>query len=712
MTGLRTLASRAFPGDRRVWLVAAGVAVVFGALIGDALLERQERYTGTNSVRSRNASEAAQPGHRICANGLDVPAGTGRVQLDAIAGQPARLRASVFFAGEREIDAGTIELVGQRKIELPIPERPDSPASTPASACIEVEGFEVRLAGTDGLAWGHVPMTIDGRAVPFRPSAWFLPPAGEERRLLSHLPDALRRAALFRPDPVGPWTYWALLLVVMPGIAYAGIRLLATGGGSGRPPAWLAVALIALAHAWAWALVTPPFQSPDEPDHFAFVQYFAETGKAPGAATGRVQSSEANQAIDAMRTFSSIETPDSRPPWLASQERAWEVRTERIATRRDDGGAPGESTRAHSPLYYGLLAPAYLAAGASTFSELTAARMLSALFLAIVAACAFGIVREIVPSRPALAVAAGLLVAFEPMIGFISGALNNDSGVNAAAAAALYLTVRAMRRGLSPWLAAGIGAVLVVMPLMKFSGFALVPVVLIGLLVVAARELRATRTLRPVPWLLLATTAAALFGAWSLASGAFDRTTFTTPGGATPVADTIALERIPGYLAYIWQVFLPDLPWMDPRWNLSWPAFSIYVEGGFAAFGWQAVHFPPWVYRTITTVMLLAAGLGAAALVRRRADVRPVAFEVGLLMLAPLALISAVHVSYYSEVPGPIGEQGRYAFPVAGALAAGALAWSFAFGRRMVAPAAALIVAAMMGLAMASQLLALTGFYA
>ena len=52
---------------------------------------------------------------------------------------------------------------------------------------------------------------------------------------------------------------------------------------------------------------------------------------------------------------------------------------------------------------------------------------------------AFLLVRELAPGRPWLAVVAALLVAYEPMYGFISGAVNNDVGVNAGAAALLYL---------------------------------------------------------------------------------------------------------------------------------------------------------------------------------------------------------------------------------------------------------------------------------
>ena len=94
----------------------------------------------------------------------------------------------------------------------------------------------------------------------------------------------------------------------------------------------------------------------------------------------------------------------------------------------------------HQPAYYALLAPAYLAVRSqSTFSQLTAMRLVSALLGAIVAVCAFGVVRELLPRQRAAAAAAGLLVAFHPMFGFISGAVNNDNGINAAAALSLYL---------------------------------------------------------------------------------------------------------------------------------------------------------------------------------------------------------------------------------------------------------------------------------
>ena len=82
-------------------------------------------------------------------------------------------------------------------------------------------------------------------------------------------------------------------------------------------------------------------------------------------------------------------------------------------------------------------------------------RLVSALLGALVAACAFGIVRELLPRQRFAAVAAGLLVAFHPMFSFMAGAINNDNGINAAGCA---LAVSADPRAeAGPDLAAGAG---------------------------------------------------------------------------------------------------------------------------------------------------------------------------------------------------------------------------------------------------------------
>src|SRR6202022_461155 len=127
-------------------------------------------------------------------------------------------------------------------------------------------------------------------------------------------------------------------------------------------------------------------------------------------------------------------------------------------------------------LYYGAVAPAYALAGRSTFSQLALMRLASGLIGALTVLFTFMLARELAPRRPWLAVLAGLLVAYQPMYGFISGAVNNDVGVNAAAAAFELLLILMVRRGLTMRLAVLAGALLVALPIIKGTAYSLYPV--------------------------------------------------------------------------------------------------------------------------------------------------------------------------------------------------------------------------------------------
>src|SRR5260370_31383971 len=91
-------------------------------------------------------------------------------------------------------------------------------------------------------------------------------------------------------------------------------------------------------------------------------------------------------------------------------------------------------------------------------------RLVSVLLAGIAAACAYAAVRELLPGHPALSAGAGLLVAMQPMYGFISGVVNNDAGIAAGAAVLLYLLVRGLRRGVAVPRRGGIGGQLAALP--------------------------------------------------------------------------------------------------------------------------------------------------------------------------------------------------------------------------------------------------------
>ena len=715
--GRGSLAARLFPGDRRIWLTAAAVLGAGAIVVLIALFLPRDYYTGTNSVRTRSYEVELTRGDELCVRGLNVPAGTGRVQLQADTGggpHPAltgRLRSGGQTSPPVRV-AGRPE-PGPRKVSFAVPRRPGSPESARGDFCVRAEG-KVFFGGMGDVQAGDTLPTVNGKPVPDRVAVWFLPPAGEKRSLISHFGEIVERASLFRPGFAGPAFYWLLLLVFVPGLAYGAVRLLATAEGRGVRRLAIGVALLAFGNAAAWAFITPSFNSPDESEHFAYVQYFAETGKGvqrAGAVPPRpVYSSDQTTALDAVRLFSSNEVADGKPPWLKIEEERWRERRAAAprAPPRDDGGGSTPATTSHSPAYYALLAPAYTAAGGgSTWDQLTAGRLTSALFGAIVALCAFLLVRQFAPRHPVPAVAAGLLVGFHPLFSFMSGSINNDMGVNAAAAVVILLVVRGLMRGLSWRSGAALGAAIALLPVLKGTGYALYPLLLLAF---AAMLLRHHSRADLRGYVGLAGGFVAAYVAWAVVSSAFDQSTVTTPGGVAP--GNSAFSDPSGYLSYLWQIFLPPLPFMTDLLAPRWPFWDIYIVRGWGAFGWYAITFPLWVYAAIFLVTLVVGGLGAKLLATHRDRLRRDWPALLFLIAVPVVIIAAVEAAYWAPSQRPvIPEFGRYLFPAVSALAAMAVGACFALGRRWAPVAATALVGGMIVLNFASQLLTLAGFY-
>ena len=192
-------------------------------------------YTGTNSVGVRSVVANVNPGQTLCIPDLSLPAETGRVQLAVFAHRPS------FTGTIRVITAGgtsTSTMTGSPGpgfldyASAPIPRRPSSPATVPATLCLSPKDGLFELGGMIGLQGNQVPARLGREAITNRIGVWFLPPAGTERSLLSQAPAIFRRAALFRPGIVGPWTYPVLLLLVLP--PHVGARSAAAGARGER----------------------------------------------------------------------------------------------------------------------------------------------------------------------------------------------------------------------------------------------------------------------------------------------------------------------------------------------------------------------------------------------------------------------------------------------------------------------------------------------
>ena len=449
-----------FAGDRRVWKAAAIAAVPFLALIAFYCLRPRDYYTGTNSVEAYGYIVETAPGEPVCVPGLRIPAGTARIRLQLLSGARTRpaLHMALHLGGSqaRAIDSALAPIVvPSNRVSaavFTIPRLPSHPSEPLASLC---------LTASD----------------------------------VSRIGAILHRASLFRPSPVGPWLYVLILLIVLPGLALASVRCLAltalAGGGSvRRTVAWL-FAIAALNFA-CWALITPPFQAPDEVDHFAYTQSLVQRGEAPSrnldSPLPRWSSAE-TLALEDTSFFNDHQVGDTRPPWTSRQQVHYSAKVAASHPSSSDGGG-NETAATHGAIYYAALAPAYLLASSSPFSQLTLMRLTSALIGALTVVFAFLLARELAPGRPWLGVLAALLVAYQPMYGFISGAVNNDVGVNAGAAALELLLIMMLRRGVTLRLGLLTGGLLIALPIVKGTAYSLYPVVGIALLATLYRHHR------------------------------------------------------------------------------------------------------------------------------------------------------------------------------------------------------------------------------
>ena len=215
--------------------------------------------------------------------------------------------------------------------------------------------------------------------------------------------------------------------------------------------------------------------------------------------------------------------------------------------------------------------------------------------------------------------AAGLLVAFQPVVSFMGGAINNDTAVNAAAAVAIYLVVRALRRGLSVRAGDRDRARARGAParegrrLWRRAG---------RRDRAADRDRARARAIKP---LRLAAAAAG-----TIASGVARVDTAHRSVACQRAArlarqhrrrTTVAAHRCPripsSFIGYLIQTFVPPIQ-LKGNLTLGWPFYEIYIERAFGRFGWVTIGFPPFVYRVILVVAIGVAILAVVAAVRNR----------------------------------------------------------------------------------------------
>ena len=379
---------------------------------------------------------------------------------------------------------------------------------------------------------------------------------------------------------------------------------------AGIPTGLVALLTLVTVIGLAWALVVPPWQVPDENTHFAYVQTLVENGSLPSSTRKHTSSSDQRVADATVGATRAKFYPAVSPPnW---SKRAWSVYQSRIRSHplsRSDGGGPSAST--NPPLFYLYAAIPYLLdRGGTAFGQLYAMRIWSVLLLDLTTVAAWLLAGEVFGRRRrSLQLVVAATSALMPMSTFMSTAVNPDALLIALWTLALWLGARVIRHGAQTADTLALCAVGACAVLTKGTSYALFFPILAAFLaawrLAPASERRATlmREAKALPVLVLPIIA------WLLIARAIGFAAVNQ----IPVHGHGHAVTITGFLDYLWQFYLPRLPFMPvARLHDDLPVFVTWSAQGLGEFGLLAVQLPEWAYgeAELLSPFIAAAVLG------------------------------------------------------------------------------------------------------
>ncbi|HST55847.1 MAG TPA: DUF2142 domain-containing protein [Solirubrobacteraceae bacterium] len=528
---------------------------------------------------------------------------------------------------------------------------------------------------------------------------------------------------------------WVALLVLVSTLAAGALALWWTtrasradgnGGSSWRMPtgAWVCAA-VAILSAVGWSFLSPPFQVVDEPDHFAYAQWLAESSRLPVSTAPAVYSEEEMLGLRDLQHYVVRRQPQNGTISSAFDRHRLQQDLERRAARRN-GGFAGTAT-SEPPLYYALQTIPYrLGASGTILERLQLMRLLSALLAGATALFAFLFVREALPGTPWAWSVGGLGVALQPLLGELSGAVNPDALLYALAAALFYCLARAFRRGPTPLLALATGATTAAGCLTKLNFLGLLPGLVLALALLAARALRSIAPTsanaehgavksrkQHSDWRVLvgAMMVAALpIGLYALLGGLSHGAIDLVSGS---VRESGGLASPAGELSYLWQLYLPRLPGMSNDFPGILTTRTIWLDGLVGLYGWIDTTFPRWVYQLALLPIGLITALCLRTLLTERAALRRRVGELAVYALmgaGVLALVGGASYVYFLNQRGPF-LQVRYMFPLLALLGAVLALAARGAGTRWGPVVGALIVVLVFAHDLFSQLLVAARYY-
>jgi 4-amino-4-deoxy-L-arabinose transferase-like glycosyltransferase len=406
---------------------------------------------------------------------------------------------------------------------------------------------------------------------------------------------------------------------------------------------------------------------------------------------------------------------EGRPSWSAQQDRQLRHQLARIPTAARESGAGGAAR--YSPLYYGFEALAAKAGGGmSAIDRLYAMRVLSATLAGATVAFVFLFLRELLPGTPWAWVVGALAVAFQPVFGFIGGGVNNDNLLFTASAALLFLVARSFRQGLTVRRGVAIGAVAMAGFLAKPTMLGLLPGAALGVALIVWRTPPGRRRAAVTAALAGLAVFAGAAAAWLAIDAAVFHRPLSETTGVLATSKVNGVTSLQGQLSYLWQFFLPKLPFMHEAFPTypHYPVWDIYIQGFIGRFGWFQYGFPMSVNRAGFAVLLLVVALAGVALVRARDRVRrrwPELACYATMLVGVVLLVGGAGYRFQASV-GMGFEQPRYLFPCLALYGAVLALAARAAGRRWGPALGAFLVVVAMAHSLFAMLLTVGRYYA
>ena len=684
-----------------VGLIAiAAIAVLSGSPV---------RVARTSSVVLQSDIGSVGGGREICQSNETLPAATSAVRLSfqAIIGPRVALSA---FADGRMITQGVrgsnwtaadvtvpVSYVRRRVSGVTL-----CAALGPTREAVALLGQQSGSASAASVAGSPLSGRVRVEYLEAGRSSWWSKARAVARRMgLGHV-------------PTGVWNVLLIAVLIAGAAALACVTAVREFTSKARviervPRAACACALVAVLNAGCWSLLSPPFQTPDEPSHFAYVQLLAEEHRLP--VHGIEFSSEENTVLEDLHQSEVQYLPSERTISSLAEQRRLTADLSLPLSRK----GPGEAGVAASqpPLYYALEAIPYeLGSSGSLLVRLELMRLLSALFGGLTALFVFLFVREALPRAPSAWTVGGLGVALAPLLGFMSGAVNPDAMLAALSALLFYLVARAFRRGLTPRLGGTIGVTCALGLLTKLNFAGLLPGALLALVVITVRTARRGDSVgRGLAYAALVT-ALALAAVPPIAY--FAAPTPASRSSVVLASSVSGSTSVLSEISYIWQLYLPHLPGMVSYFPGVFTTRQLWFDGLVGLYGWADTPFPGWVYNLALIPATLLAILCVRQLFLAREAVRSRALEaacylamgVGVLLLVGVASYASDVVSHH----GPFTEP-RYLLPLLPLLGAALALAARGAGRRWGPVIGVLIIGLVLAHDIFSQLQVIARYY-